>query len=174
MKKADARLSGEIQVFRISFSNAASYQKCMRQRWLYSGWMKNMNRSLSWHLPFVISAWRKLAIMFITGIAFATCDFPAKTLANDASQTSKGLHAQITQAQAEKAALAKVLGGKVKSANLARENGQLIWSIDVIKPITKKIVAVQVDAKTGKVLSKLTQTPGDRAEESRPSQKKNQ
>jgi hypothetical protein len=25
MKKADARLSGEIEVFRISFSNAASY-----------------------------------------------------------------------------------------------------------------------------------------------------
>jgi hypothetical protein len=133
-----------------------------------------MNRSISWHLQFIINASRQLAITLLAGIAFAACSFPGTAFANDGSQTSKGLHAQITQAQAEKAALAKVPGGKVKSAKLARENGQLIWSIDIITPLTKKVAAVQVDAQSGKVLSKLAQTPGDRAEESVPSQKKDQ
>jgi Predicted membrane protein len=84
------------------------------------------------------------------------------------------LHARITRAQAERIALAKVPGGKVKSAKLARENGQLIWSIDIVTPLTKKIAAVQVDARSGKVLSKLAQTPSDRAEEPVPGQKGNQ
>jgi hypothetical protein len=62
------------------------------------------------------------------------------------------------------AALARVPGGKVQRAKLARENGQLIWSIDIITPLTKKLAAVQVDAYSGKVLSKQAQTPGDRPE----------
>ena len=82
------------------------------------------------------------------------------------------MHARVTRAQAERAALTKVPGGKVKSAKLAQENGQLIWSIDIVTPLTKKIAAVQVDARSGKVLSKLVQTPGDRAEESVGAQKK--
>ena len=133
-----------------------------------------MNRYRARHVQFIMSVVRKFAITLLAGIAFAACSFQGTTLATNGSQTSNGLHAQITQAQAEKAALAKVPGGKVKSAKLARENGQLIWSIDIITPLTKKIAAVQVDAQSGKVLSKLAQTPGDRAEESAPSQKKNQ
>jgi len=101
----------------------------------------------------------------LAGAAFAAASCPQTILADDSAKTQKGLHAQITQSQAEKAALTKVLGGKVKAAKLAPENGQLIWSVDIIKPLTKKIVAVQVDAQTGKVLSKLTEHPGDRAED---------
>jgi uncharacterized membrane protein YkoI len=121
-----------------------------------------------------MSVAQKLGIALLVGIALAASNFQGTTLATDGSQTSPTLHARITQAQAERAALAKVPGGKVKSAKLARENGQLIWSIDIVTPLTKKIAAVQVDARSGKVLSKLAQAPGDRAEESVPGQKKNQ
>ena len=114
---------------------------------------------------------QKLGIALLVGIALVANDFQGTTLATDSSQTSPSLHARITRAQAERAALAKVPGGKVKSAKLLRENGQLIWSIDIITPLTKKIAAVQVDARSGKVLSKLTQTPSDRAEESVGAQK---
>jgi|SRR5690348_7003852 uncharacterized membrane protein YkoI len=115
---------------------------------------------------------QKLGVALLVGIALVANDFQGTTLATDSSQTSSSLHARITRAQAERAALAKVPGGKVKSAKLLRENGQLIWSIDIITPLTKKIAAVQVDARSGKVLSKLTQSPGDRAEESVGAQKK--
>jgi hypothetical protein len=115
---------------------------------------------------------RKLAIAFILGIALVASGFPGTTSATDNPPTSPHLHARITRAQAEKAALTRVPGGKVKGAKLAEENGQLIWSIDIITPLTKKIAAVQVDARSGKVLSKLAQTPGDRAEDSLGAQKK--
>ena len=111
-----------------------------------------MNRYISSNLQFIISASRKLAIALLSGIAFAACTFPETTLANDGAQTSPG--------------------GKVKAAKLAQQNGQPIWSIDIMTPLTKKIAAVQVDAHSGKVLSKLTETPGDRAEDTAPSQKK--
>ncbi|HTD15027.1 MAG TPA: PepSY domain-containing protein [Chthoniobacterales bacterium] len=131
-----------------------------------------MNRSPSSHSRSIARATRKLAIVLFAGIALAVCSFPEAILANDDAQTSKELHARITRSQAEKAALAKVPGGKVKAAKLAQENGQLIWSFDIITPFTKKVAAVQVDAQSGKVLSKLVQAPGDRAEDSASSQKK--
>ena len=117
---------------------------------------------------------QKLGITLLVGIALAASGFQGTALAIDTSQTSPGLHTRITRAQAETAALAKVPGGKVKSARLVRENGQLIWSVDVVTPLTKKVAAVQVDARSGKVLSKLAQTPGDRAEESVTGRKRNQ
>jgi Peptidase propeptide and YPEB domain len=133
-----------------------------------------MNRSISSHSQFIVSASRKLATTLFVVIAFAASNCPQTILANDAAQPSKGQHAHITQAQAEKAALAKVPGGKVKAAKLSQQNGQPIWSIDILTPLTKKIAAIQVDARTGKVLSKLTEHPGDRAEDTAPTQNKGQ
>jgi hypothetical protein len=123
-----------------------------------------MKRSIALHSQFIISASRTLAITLFAGVAFAA-NCPQTIFADDNTKTQKGVHAQITQSQAEQAALAKVLGGKVKAAKLAPENGRLIWSIDIIRPLTKKIVAIQVDAQTGTVLSKMTEHPGDRAED---------
>jgi len=109
---------------------------------------------------------RKLGIAFLFVITVAASCFQEVTLAADSAQNSSAIHARITRAQAEKAALARVPGGKLKGAQLERENGRLIWSIDVITPLTKKVAAVQVDAHSGQVLSKLVQNPADRAEES--------
>jgi uncharacterized membrane protein YkoI len=133
-----------------------------------------MNRYRARHAPFTICVASKVSFALLVAVALAASNFQGTTLAADSSQTSPTLHARITRAQAERAALAKVLGGKVKSAKLVRENGQLIWSIDIVTPLTKKIAAVQVDARSGKVLSKLAQTPGDRAEEPAAGQKKSQ
>jgi uncharacterized membrane protein YkoI len=55
-------------------------------------------------------------------------------------------------AQAKKTALAKVPKGTIKSSELERENGRLIWSFDIAKSGTRNITEVQVDAKTGKVI----------------------
>ena len=133
-----------------------------------------MNRSIASYTRFVLGASRKLAVTLFAGAAFAAATHPQTILADDSAKPQKGIHAQITRSQAEQAALAKVLGGKVKAAKLAPENGRLIWSVDVIRPVTKRITAIQVDAQTGKVLSKMTEHPGDRAEDSTISGKGNQ
>jgi hypothetical protein len=121
----------------------------------------------------IMSVSWKSAMALLVGIALAASSFQGTILAADTSQKPTAVHARITRAQAERAALAKVPGGTVKQATLQRENGQLIWSVDIVTPLTKKVAAVQVDAHTGKVLSKLAQTPADRAEESVGGQKKN-
>ena len=110
-------------------------------------------------------------MVLLVGMVLSASCFQRVILAADNSQKSSVTHARITRAQAERAALLRVPGGRVKSAKLERENGVLIWSVDIITPLTKKVAAVQVDAHTGQVLSKLAQNPADRAEESVSGQK---
>ena len=85
----------------------------------------------------------------------------------NAEETQAALQAQakITQADAEKAALAKVPGGKVESSELEKEHGKLIWSFDISSPNSVNIAEVQVDAKTGKIVSNKTETPKEQAKE---------
>lgn len=71
--------------------------------------------------------------------------------AQKASELKK--EAKVTKEQATATALAKVPGGKVKESELERENGKLVWSFDIATPGTKDITEVQVDAKTGEVVS---------------------
>ncbi|MGA8660613.1 MAG: PepSY domain-containing protein [Chthoniobacterales bacterium] len=117
-----------------------------------------------------MSVW-KTGMVLLVGMALSATCFPGVILAADSSQKSSVTHARITRAQAERAALMRVPAGKVKGAKLERENGVLIWSVDIITPLTKKVAAIQVDAHTGQVLSKLAQNPADRAEESVAGQK---
>jgi len=80
--------------------------------------------------------------------------------------------ARITQAEAEKTALAKVPGGKIESAELENEHGKVIWSFDISTPHSPNIAEVQVDAKTGKIVSTKTETPKDQAKEATADKKK--
>jgi uncharacterized membrane protein YkoI len=80
--------------------------------------------------------------------------------------------AKITRSEAEHIALSKVPHGRVSSGELEREHGALIWSFDIAKPDTRDIDEVQVDAKTGKVVSVKTETPKDQAEEAAADKKK--
>ncbi|MGZ3439576.1 MAG: PepSY domain-containing protein [Caldimonas sp.] len=58
----------------------------------------------------------------------------------------------ITMDAAKKTALTKVNGGVIKSSELEKEKGKLIYSFDIVAP-DKKIVEVNVDANTGAIVS---------------------
>lgn len=81
------------------------------------------------------------------------------------SQAALKAQAKITQEEATKSALAKVPGGKIKSAEIEREHGKLIWSFDISMPKSASITEVQVDAKSGKIVSTQVETPKDQAKE---------
>jgi uncharacterized membrane protein YkoI len=66
---------------------------------------------------------------------------------------------RISEADARTTALAKVPGGAVSSSELEKEHGKLIWSFDIAKVGSKNITEVQVDAKTGKIVSTKIETP---------------
>jgi len=86
-------------------------------------------------------------------------------VAAEESQAALKAQAKITQEEAGKTALAKVPNGKIKSAELEKENGKLVWSFDISMPKSKNITEIQVDAKTGKIVSNQVETPADQAKE---------
>ena len=73
--------------------------------------------------------------------------------------------AKITKAQAQEIALAKVSHGVVKSAEIEKEKGHLVWSFDIAQPGTKDITEILVDAQTGRIISRQTESPRDQAKE---------
>ena len=73
--------------------------------------------------------------------------------------------AKVTRADAEKAALARVPGGKIKSGEIENEKGKLIWSFDIATPGTKDVTEVNVDAVTGQIVSVDKETEADEAKE---------
>ena len=83
------------------------------------------------------------------------------------TQAALKAEAKISEASARTIALAKVPGGTVKSSELEKENGLLIWSFDVAKPRSRNITEVQVDAISGKIASVKTETPLAQANEAK-------
>lgn len=79
--------------------------------------------------------------------------------AAEESQDALKAEAKVSLEAATQTALAKVPGGSIRSSELEREHGKLIWSFDISKPKTRNISEVQVDAKTGTVVSETTETP---------------
>jgi uncharacterized membrane protein YkoI len=73
--------------------------------------------------------------------------------------------AKISKPQAEKTALTKIPRGAIQSGELEREHGKLVWSFDISSTGTKNVTEVQVDAKSGKIVSVKTETPIDQAKE---------
>lgn len=86
-------------------------------------------------------------------------------VAAEAPQAALKAQAKITQEEATNIALAKVPNGKIESAELENEHGKLIWSFDISKPNSSNITEVQVDAKTGKIVSTQVETRKDQAKE---------
>jgi len=96
----------------------------------------------------------------------------ASTLAAaEESQTALKAQAKVTEAKAQKTALAKVPGGSIKSSELEKERGKLIWSFDIAMPNSRNVTEVQVDAKTGNIVSTQIETPADQAKEAAADQK---
>jgi hypothetical protein len=80
-------------------------------------------------------------------------------LADQATQAKLHAEAKISEADARTMALAKVPGGSISSSELEKEHGRLIWSFDIAQVGSKNITEVQVDAKTGKIVSTKAETP---------------
>ena len=82
-----------------------------------------------------------------------------------ASQDALKAEAKVTEQDARTTALAKVPQGTIKSSALEKEHGRLVWSFDIAQPTTQDITEVQVDAKTGTVVSVEKETPAKEAKE---------
>jgi uncharacterized membrane protein YkoI len=70
-------------------------------------------------------------------------------------EAEPGLKAQakVSYEDAHKTALAKVKGAEIKSAEIEREKGKLVYSFDMKQKGKSGIDEVQVDAATGEVVS---------------------
>jgi uncharacterized membrane protein YkoI len=67
--------------------------------------------------------------------------------------------AHVTKHQAKRIALARVKHGTIKTVELQKESGVLIWSVDVAQPGKKDLTDVWVDATTGKITAVEVETP---------------
>jgi hypothetical protein len=66
---------------------------------------------------------------------------------------------KVSEADATKTALAQVPNGKILSSELEEEHGRLIWSFDISRPNSKNTTEINVDAKSGKIVNKVVETP---------------
>jgi uncharacterized membrane protein YkoI len=106
---------------------------------------------------------KRIGMFTVTlGVVFG---FVASAFAAQPSETDLTKQAKITKAEAEQIALAKVSRGTVKSAEIEKEKGHLVWSFDIAQPGTHDITEILVDAKTGKIISTQTESPRDQAKE---------
>jgi len=55
---------------------------------------------------------------------------------------------------------------------LENERGKLIWSFDIAVPKSRNVTEVQVDARTGSIVSTQIETPADQAKEATAEQKR--
>jgi uncharacterized membrane protein YkoI len=68
----------------------------------------------------------------------------------------------VTRERAEATALRLVPGGTVVIGDLEQENGRLVWLLDISIPGSRNLREIQVDARTGAVVSNTLETPTDR------------
>jgi uncharacterized membrane protein YkoI len=90
--------------------------------------------------------------------AFAGLAAMSPAFAVESSQAQLRAEAKVTETQATATALAKVPQGSVKSVELEREKGKLVWSFDLAQPRAKGVTEIQVDAITGKIVSLKKET----------------
>jgi uncharacterized membrane protein YkoI len=75
------------------------------------------------------------------------------------SETELLKQARVTKHEAKKIALARVKRGAIKCVELEKENGVLIWSVDIAQPAKKDLTDVWVDATTGKITAIEIEAP---------------
>src|SRR5262245_5797152 len=97
-----------------------------------------------------------VAALVLIGAAQSHAQEPIKV-----KEAKPGLmkQAKVTPADAQKTALSKVSGGTVKSAELEREHGKLVYSFDIKVAGKSGVEEVMVDAQTGALVSREHETP---------------
>jgi len=94
----------------------------------------------------------------VIALAVATSWTPFNSWAQQ-SETELLKQARVTKHQAKKIALARVKRGAIKCVELEKENGVLIWSVDVAQPPKRDLTDVWVDATTGKITAVEVEMP---------------
>ena len=96
---------------------------------------------------------RTLTLALLAGaLAVPGSLFAANAVRSDVP-ASLAKQAKVSLETARATALAKVPGGKVRSEELEKEHGKLIYSFDIEVPRKSGVEEVNVSAITGKVLS---------------------
>ncbi|MEO6993068.1 MAG: PepSY domain-containing protein [Lacunisphaera sp.] len=109
----------------------------------------------------------RLSAVIFTIVLVATSATAAIAEAKEPSRSElKLMHqAKINESKAREIALSAVPQGTIKSHELEEENGLLVWSFDLTTPVTPNITEVQVNAKTGAVVSIQEESPEDQKNE---------
>ena len=98
-------------------------------------------------------------------LALGLFSFAGVALADTAPDPALLAKAKVSESAARAKALAKVSGGTVSSSELENEHGKLIWSFDIAQPKSTSIVEIQVDAKTGGIVSRKVESAAKEAHE---------
>jgi uncharacterized membrane protein YkoI len=69
--------------------------------------------------------------------------------------------AKVSRNKAARMALTQAPKGKIKFTELELAHGRLVWCFDISMRKTKNITEVEVDARTGEIVSSQVQTPQD-------------
>lgn len=92
-------------------------------------------------------------------------------LAASAGSTQNASGTTVSEADARATALTAVPAGVIQSAELENEHGKQIWSFDIKDSRSLNVVEVQVDAKTGVIVSKKVESVKDQKKEAQADQK---
>ena len=89
----------------------------------------------------------------------------ALALGSTAALAGAKHHPRISEAAAQKIALAQVANGRIKSSELENEMHRLVWSFDITQPNTRSITEILVDANTGKIVATQHENPAQQTAE---------
>jgi uncharacterized membrane protein YkoI len=108
-----------------------------------------------------ISTTLALVVALALGAGSAGAGSPGNTPQAHAAKPATALasQAKVSLDAARRTALAKVPGGKIKSSELEREKGRLIYSFDIQIAGKSGIEEVNVDASNGHVVSVGHESP---------------
>ena len=83
-----------------------------------------------------------------------------------ATASAEAPKSAFSKEQAAKVAL-EAVPGHIKSAELEHEGGKHVWSFDITQSGKRGATEIQVDAKTGEIVSRKEETVADEAKEMR-------
>ena len=104
-------------------------------------------------------------LLFLTALPFGVVVAQQQGVTIKAEKPEYSSQAKITSQVAVDSALARVPGGQIREGELEREHGRLVYSFDVLVPHRKGVQEVQVDARSGKVVSVKHESPAAEAKE---------
>lgn len=93
---------------------------------------------------------RTLAVLLAVVGAFAVPAFAADAPATAAAKAQT----KVSEADARKTALASVPNGSVQASKLMTDKGRQVWSFDLKSETSPNVFVVQVDADSGRIVSK--------------------